>query len=272
MANRSSRDVVWAAMQDGVASTDAEIEAVTGLSHSKASPARVALWEDGLVEGLGKNDEGLLQWQLCPPERRDAAKLAYRDHKEKLLLARMMGQPPGARASIVLELLAINDVNEAVIAQLGRRKHHRRIMARVNEARADRVKASRARKRQIAAMHEEADAGLTFAVVMDRLRDSIDALLHMREQIADEADRHGRGEAGRIQYARWPEARTNVREVLETARVVFGEISVIMEEPMMSCPLCGDRLGSATLELDEGYVDATVVEEEETGDSEFLQA
>jgi hypothetical protein len=271
MAN-SSRDVVWAAMQDGVARTDAEIEAVTGLSHSKASPARVALWEDGLVEGLGKNDAGLLLWQLCPPERRDAAQLAYRDHKEKLLLARLMGQPPGARASIVLELLANDEVNGAVIAQLGRRTHYRRIMARVNDARADRVKASRARKRQIAEMHEEADAGLTFAIVMDRLRDSIDALLHMREQIADEAERQSRGEAGRIQHARWPEARTNVREVLESARLVFGELSALVDEPMTSCPLCGERLGSVTLELDEGYVDATVVEEEETGDGEFVKA
>jgi hypothetical protein len=272
MANSSSRDVVWAAMQDGVARTDAEIEEVTGLSHSKASPARVALWEDGLVEGLGKNEGGLLLWQLCPPERREAAKLAYRDHKEKLLLARLMGQPSGARASIVLELLANNEVNDAVIAQLGRRKHHRRIMARVNDASADRVKESRDRKRQIAEMHEEADAGLTFAVVMDRLRDSIDALLHMREQIADEVDRHGRGEAGRIQSARWPDARTKVRELLESARVVFGEMSLIMEEPMTSCPLCGERLGSASLELDEGYVDATAVEEEETEDGEFVKA
>jgi hypothetical protein len=270
MAN-SSRDVVWAAMQDGVARTDAEIEAVTGLSHSKASPARVALWENGLVEGLGKNDGGLLLWQLCPPERRDAAQLAYRDHKEKLLLARLMGQSPGARASIVLELLANDAVNGAIIAQLGRRKNHRRIMARVNEARTDRVKARRARKRQIAEMHEEADAGLTFAIVMDRLRDSIDALLHMREQIADETNRHDRGEDGQIQHARWPEARTDVREVLESARAVFGEISALMEEPMTSCPLCGERLGSVTLELDEGYLDATAVEEE-TGDGEFVKA
>lgn len=270
MANSSSRDVVWAAMQDGVGRTDAEIEEATALPHSKASPARVALWEDGLVEGLGKNDEGLLLWRLCPPERRDAAKLAYRDHKEKLLLARLMGQPVGARASIVLELLANNEVNDAVIAQLGRRKHYRRIMGRVNEARADRVKASRARKRQIAEMHEEADASLTFLVVVDRLRDSVDALLLMREQIADEADRHRRGESGRIQYSHWPVVRTNVREVLESARVVFGEITGIMEEPMTSCPLCGERLGSATLTLDEGYVDATVVEE--TGDGEFVTA
>jgi hypothetical protein len=271
MANSSSRDAVLAAMQDGVVRTDAAIEEATGLPHSKASPARVALWEDGLVEGLGKNNEGLLQWQLCPPERREAAKLAYRDHKEKLLLARVMGQSPRVRANVVLELLAIKEVNNSVIAQLARRKHYRRIMARVNEARDDRVHASRARKRQIAELHDEADAGLTFLVVVDRLRDSVDALLHMREQIADEGERHEHGEAGKIPYQRWPEVRTNVREVLETARVVFGEISTIMDEPMTSCPLCGERLGSPTLELEEGYVEATVVEEE-AGDGEFVKA
>src|ERR1700733_4282856 len=99
MPNSSSRDAVLAVMQDGTARTDAEIEQVTGLPHSKASPAPGALWGDGLVERLGKNEEGRLRWQLCPPERRDAAKLAYRDHKEKLLLARLTGQSASLRAN-----------------------------------------------------------------------------------------------------------------------------------------------------------------------------
>ncbi len=262
MAASTSRDTVWSAMQDGAPRTDGEIEEVTGLPHSKASPARVALWEDGLIEGLGKNEEGRLVWQLCPAERCDAAKLAYRDHKEKLLLARLTGQSPDARASIVLELLAANDVNEGVIAQLDRRKHYRRILARVNDARTDREQASRARKRQIAELHGEADASLAFLVVVDRLRDSVDALLQMREQIGEEAERRRRGAHGQIQDSRWPEVRINVLEVLESARVVFGEISSIMGEPMTSCPLCGERLGSATLELEESFTEATVVAEE----------
>jgi hypothetical protein len=262
MAN-SSRDIVWAVMQDGVARSDAAIEQATGLSHSKASPARVALWEDGLVERLGKDDHGHWLWQVCPPERCADAKLAYRDHKEKLLLARLMHQSPNVRANIMLELLATSEVNDAVVAQLGRRKHYRRIQGRVRDARADRVAAARDRKRRIAKMHEEADAALTFEVVLDRLRDAVDALLLMREQIADETDRHDQGEPGRIAYARWPEVARNVREVLEVARVVFGEIAVIMDQPMDSCPLCGERLGSVTLELESGYLDGTADEESE---------
>jgi hypothetical protein len=257
-------------MQDGVARSDAGIEEITGLPHSKASPARVALWEDGLVEGAGKDAQGHLLWQLCTPERQEDAKLAYRDHKEKLLLARLLNASPGARAHIVLELLAMSDVNDAVVAQLGRRKYYRRIMARVNEARADRAAASRDRKRQIAELHLQADAGLNFLVVVDRLRDSVDALVHMREQIADEVDRLRRGEDPRINISLWPDVARNVREVLETARVVFGDISAIMDEPMTSCPLCGERLGSVTAELTEGIVDATLVEE--MGDDEFATA
>ncbi len=260
---RSSRDIVWAVMQDGVARSDASLEEATRLSHSKASPARVALWEDGLVERVGKDDEGHWLWQLCPAERREDAKLAYREHKEKLLLARLMHQSPDTCASIVLELLASSEVNDAVVAQLGRRKHYRRIQGRVNEARADRAAAARDRKRRIARMHEEADAALTFEVVLDRLRDSVDALLLMREQIADETARHDRDEAGRINLSRWPEVARNVREVLEVARVVFGEVAVIMDQPIGSCPLCGERLGSITLELEPGYLDGTAEEESE---------
>jgi hypothetical protein len=263
----TSRDIVWAVMQDGVARSDAALEEATGLSHSKASPARVALWEDGLVERVGKDDQGHWLWQMCPPERREDAKLAYRDHKEKLLLARLKHQPSTARASIVLELLASSEVNDAVIAQLGRRKYYRRIQGRVNEARADRAAAARDRKRRIAEMHKEADAALTFEVVLDRLRDSVDALLLMREQIADETARHDRDEPGRIDLSRWPEVARNVREVLEVARVVFGEIAAIMGQPIDSCPLCGERLGSPTLELEPGYLDVTAEEE-----SELVQA
>jgi hypothetical protein len=260
----TSRDIVWTVMQDGVARSDAALEDATGLSHSKASPARVALWEDGLVERVGKDDQGHWLWQMCPPERREDARLAYRDHKEKLLLARLVHQPPTARASIVLELLASSEVNDAVIAQLGRRKHYRRIQGRVNDARADRAAASRERKRRIAKMHEEADAALTFEVVLDRLRDSVDVLLLMREQIAEEISRHERDEPGRIDVSRWPEVGRNVREVLEVARVVFGEIAAIMGQPIDSCPLCGERLGNLTLELEPGYFDVTAEESELT--------
>jgi hypothetical protein len=265
----SSRDVVLAAMMDEVARSDAGIEQITGLSHSKVSGARVALWEEGLVERLGKDPQSHWLWRLCPPERREEAKLAYRDHKEKLLLARLLNKDASARASIVLELLASRDVNAAVIAQLGRRKYFRRIQARVNEARADREADARHRKRQIAQKHEEADTGLTFLLILDRLRDAVDALLLMREQISAETDRYLRGEPGKVNYSRWPEVARNVREVLEVARVVYGEVALIMEEPMNSCPLCGERLGSVTAELDSGYVDGTV---EEVEDDDFATA
>jgi hypothetical protein len=36
-----------------------------------------------------------------------------------------------------------------------------------------------------------------------------------------------------------------------------------MDQPIDSCPLCGERLGSLTLELEPGYVDGTAEEESE---------
>jgi hypothetical protein len=261
MTSNSSRDTVLAAIADGVARSDAEIEAITGLAHSKASPARVALWRDGLVERVGRDERGHWLWQLCPPERQDATKLVYRDHQEKLLLRRLTNKSPRLQANIVLDLLADNKVDNAVIAQLGRRKHHRRIRRRVNNARADRAQESRQRKRQIAEEHEEADAALNFMIIVDRLRDSIDALLNLQEQVEKEVERYRETGVGRIGVSEWPSVRNNILEVLQVARVVFGDITSMMGEPATSCPICGERIGAAGHELDEGYVDAEVVEE-----------
>src|ERR1700729_1862606 len=108
----SSRDTVLRVMSDGIPRTDAEIVAASGLSHNKASGARWALWEVGLVERLPKARGELMRWQFCPPERREEARLAFRDSTERRTRGRLQQKSPGERANIVIDLLSDDSVNE----------------------------------------------------------------------------------------------------------------------------------------------------------------
>jgi hypothetical protein len=250
-------------MQDGVARSDKDIERATNLPHSRASGARVALWEVGLVERLEKDAHGHWRWQLCPLERRAEAMRAYRDHSEDRERSRLSAKSVGERAGIVAFLLADEGVNEAVISHMERTRAWRRAAARANDVRSEKEAERRDRKRQLRqAQKGDGDALLEFMVVRDRLRDLIDALLVMQTQLADDVARDRAGEPLRIPLAHWGSVVRNVHEVLVLAQGLLRGLSAAMGEPLSSCPLCGERLLSVRA-LDEGYVDGEAIEEDE---------
>lgn len=258
MQQESSRNTVLKVMQDGIPRSDAEIEATTGLSHGKASGARVALWEQGFVERLEKDAQGHRRWKLCPPERQAEARQAYRDHVEGRERSRLAAKDVGERASIVAFLLTDDEVNAAVLAHLERSRVWRRAQGRANDVRSEKEAVKRARRREI---NRAEGAHLEFLTALDRLREGIDALLAMRHQLEEARLRSEQGESTRIPPGRWPALAKNVREMLEVAQILFRELAEAMDEPMDSCPLCGERLLRISSELNEGYVDAEVVEE-----------
>jgi DNA-binding transcriptional ArsR family regulator len=262
MKKESSRDAVLRAMKDGTDRTDAEIEEITGLSHSKVSGARSALWEAGLVEPLPKSEKREhTRWRLCPEERQLEARMAFRESTERRTRGRLRQKTVGERANIVVDLLSDDDVNEAVLAQLERSQQWRRARARARDLSRERQAERRARRAELRQAMEEADQPLHFQRNVGHLRDLMDILFVMDRDVEAEQGRRAQEEASAIPARGWLALAKNVREVLEIGQGLFRDLSDLAGEPMESCPLCGERLHAESLMLDEGYIDATVVEE-----------
>lgn len=264
MTEESTRDAVLRVMQDEEVRTDAEIAQLTDLPFNKVSGARSTLWEQGLVERVEKDEShNRLRWRLCPLERQAMAQLAFRDNAEKRTLARLKRGGAGEQANMVIELLSDDETNNAVLAQLERGRTWRRARARANDVKADRAAERRARRSELRRAELEKDAGLDFLTQLNHLREMIDVLFVMRRFIQDEDERNSNGVPQRIAVTNWIALARNVREVLEVAQVLFSEIASLVEEPISSCPLCGERLHSAAIHVGEGYVESDAVEEDE---------
>lgn len=260
----TSRAAVLRVMQDGVERTDAEIQQATGLPQSKASGARATLWEQGLVEPLAKRDKREhKRWRLCPPERQEEARRTFRDNAESRTRGRLNQKTPGERANIVIHLLADEEVNAALLAQLERGKVWRRARARAKDLRNERDAERRARKSELRRAMKEAEANLEFLQSLERLRDLIDLLFVLSRDVETEQKRQLRNEPSRLPPSSLAALAHNVREVLEVGQVLFKDLADVMGQPMESCPLCGERLHDVAAHLDEAYVDADAVEEAE---------
>ncbi len=257
----TTREAVIRLMQDGTARTDAEIAEATGIPHNKASGARSTLWEAGEIEPREDRDpEGRMRWQICPPERREEARRAFRDNTERRTLGRLAQKSVGERANIVVHLLADDKVNDALLAQLDRSKNWRRARGRAKDVRADVDAERRARKSDLRRAMKEAEANVEFLQTRSHLRDLIDVLFVADRDLAAERKRMEQGEPTRIPETGWRDLSRNVREVLEVGQALFRDLADLMEEPMESCPLCGERLHHAAAHLTEGVIDADAVE------------
>jgi hypothetical protein len=258
----SSREAVLRIMQDGLARTDAEIVELTGLPHGKASGARSTLWEQGQVEPLPKQSKREhTRWRLCPSERQAEVRQACRDMAERRTIGRLMGKSPGERANIVVHLLADEEVNEALLAQLERSRVWRRARARSRDIGRDREAERRARRADLRQAMNEADANLHFRQRISQLRDLLDILFVIGRDVEMERAQQNTSEASGVNPDGYRDLARNVREVLEVAQGLFRDLADLMQEPMESCPLCGERLQTSPAQLDEGYIDAVAIEE-----------
>jgi len=249
-------------MEDGVERTDREIAELTGLAAGKASGARNTLWEQGLVEPIPKQHRNEhTRWRLCPPEKQAEVRQAWRDNRERRTLGRLMQKSPGERANIAVHLLADDDVNNALLAQLDRSRAWRRARARSREIRKESHAERKQRRADLRRAMDEADADLRFRQTVSRLRDLQDVLYAVSREAELERSRQLSGSGSRVEVGQWRGVARNVREVLETGQGLFRDLANLAGQPMESCPLCGERLHSAAGKLDEGYIDAEVVEE-----------
>lgn len=262
MTQLSSRDRVFAAMRADVGQSDHELAVTVQLSNSKASGARVALWEAGLVERVGKNDLGHALWQLCPPERCEDARRAYQDEREARERSRLAAKSVGERASIVTFLLGDDAVNTEAMDQTKRSGAARRTRARAKDVRHEKEADRTERKR---AINRERDANgplLDFLLAVDRLREHIGTLFTLRDQLAeDRAREHAEAEPS-IDRFRWLTLAGNLREVIALAHVVLQELAEHVHEPLTNCPSCGARLSAADL-LTEGYIDGEAIADDD---------
>jgi len=264
----SSREAVLRIMRDGKVRTDAQIEEACDLPHNKACGARSALWEAGLVECVEKDEaHDRLRWRLCPPERREQAQRAFRDSTERRTRGRLNQKSPGERANIVIDLLADDDVNDALLAQLDRGRVWRRARARANDLRTERDAERRARRSELRRAQREADTNLEYLTQLNHLREVIDGLFVMWRFVEVEQQRKLDGLPMRIGTSSWMALAKNVREILEVAQVLFRDVAAVTGRPTDSCPLCGERLHSAAAHLGEGYVDADAVDDIEAAET-----
>jgi len=258
----SSREAVLQLMRDGVERTDREIAELTGLVAGKASGARNTLWEQGLVEPVPKQSkEEHTRWRLCPPERQAEERRAWRDNRERRTLGRLMQKSAGEQANIAVHLLADDKVNEALLEQLDRSRAWRRARARSREIERERKAEDKQRRADLRRAMDEADTDLRFRQTVSRLRDLQDVLYALDREVEAERARRLNGSEIRVGVAHWEGVAKNVREVLEAGQGLFRDLADLMGKPMDSCPLCGERLHSPSGNLDEGYIDAVVVEE-----------
>jgi len=258
----SSREAVLRVMQDGVERTDQEIAQLTGLTAGKASGARNTLWEQGLVEPLPKQaNREHTRWRLSPPERQAEVRQAWRDSVERRTLGRLMQKSPGERANIAIHLLADDKVNEALLAQLERSRSWRRAKARSRDVKRDRESERKQLRADMRRAMDEADTDLRFRQMVSRLRDLQDVLYVIGREVESERARQLNKDQARISLKSWGDVSRNVREVLEVGQSLFRGLADLMHDPMESCPLCGERLHNAAAHLDEGYIEAVVVEE-----------
>ena len=107
---------------------------------------------------------------------------------------------------------------------------------------------------------EEADANVEFLQTLSHLRDLQDVIFVISREVEAERTRRVTGETGRIAPSNWPALAKNVREILEAGQGLFSDLADLMEQPMESCPLCGERLHTASANLDEGYIDGEAVD------------
>ncbi|HEY2334956.1 MAG TPA: hypothetical protein VGH58_08120 [Solirubrobacterales bacterium] len=107
---------------------------------------------------------------------------------------------------------------------------------------------------------KDADANVEFLQTLSHLRDLLDVLFVIGREVEAERTRQGRGEPSQIAASNWPALAKNVREILETGQGIFSDLADLMDHPMESCPLCGERLHAASTRLDEGYIEGDVIE------------
>ncbi|MDO8188319.1 hypothetical protein Q5424_10220 [Conexibacter sp. JD483] len=257
----SARNQVLAALQQEPGLTDGDIESVTGLSHSKASHARVGLWRDGLIARAGQDERRRWLWECVTDERRDYARTQHRDAMERRLRDSLDKKPVEQRAAIAFHLLLNDDVDSSMRDLFSRQRHWRRAQAAANNVRREKEADRRARRK---AMRDAADddALLAFLTIRDRIRNLIDALFVLRQQLDDDRARLAEGEPTRISIEHWGDVHRNVHEVLLLTQVIFKELVDTLDLTMDSCPVCGARLVHDVGSIAEGYVEGEIVEEE----------
>lgn len=256
----NSRLAVLEIMVPGVEITDSEL--VAGIPHlhrGKVIPARYALAKKGVVELVGKNEQGVNVWRRTAPDRVEAAKeeaAARRLTHE----ARIGAEKPERQAQVIAALLEDATVNRILRGQNERSAAMRRARARAGEAQAESEAQRRERKRELKQAEKEQAANLEFLKVRDSLRDSVSALIGIQSFLKDELERLEDGVETRIAAERWGAALKNVVEVLLLAGSVWHDASVTSGHHPEHCPLCGSRTARDPQALDEGYLEGEVVE------------
>lgn len=256
----NSRLAVLEVLTSGVEVTDAQMVArLPHLHRGKVIPARIALARKGQVELSGKDEKGHNLWRLTPEYRVEEAKAAAAQRKlsdtEKIKKKKAEDQ-----AQVVAALLEDAEVNRILREQNENAAAMRRARARAEESNRESEADRRERKRKLKQAEREQAANLEFLKVRDILRDSVGGLISIREFLDAELQRIEDGEKMRISAQRWETALVNVMEVLQLAGALWHDATVASGEHPQHCPLCNSRIARDPNTLDEGYLDAEVVE------------
>lgn len=264
---KTTREILLATISEHPGITREDMLARTGLRSGVVDPARIRLWEAGLIEPDGeggwnsalRNRIKRVGWRLVEPERQEEVR--DRAHSRQRRNAKPSAEQ---QARLIVDALQDSTVNRLVRQMTKDGTGARR--AEREAAKALRARAI-SRKRDASEAEREKAADSEFKRMLAHLWDARLAVGAIDSHLIRERARVANGEAQRISSTEWSTALSDVRMIIKSFGEMWQNVRDLGEQDE-PCPACGLRrigeshqIGAFAVDgEDEGIVDAEVVE------------
>jgi hypothetical protein len=269
---KPTRELLLEAIGERPGIKRAEMIAITGLTSGSIDPARIRLWQAGLIEpdsesgwrdALNNRIKDVGWRRVCDPAKLEEVKERATGRKER-------NAEPTAEAQAISIVEALKDpvVNKLVLEMTKDTEGSRRSQKRAAQAlRAQQM----ARKREAAEAAREKAANADFKRNLARLWEARGAVGAIDQHLIEERARVAEGKVRRVTNIDWAMALTDVRTIITSFGAMWQNLRDLggRKEP---CPACGavpddpQRAlgafvieGHAIEEADVAIVDAEVV-------------
>jgi hypothetical protein len=261
--NKSTRDLLLDAVREQPGITRAGMLSFTGLPSGAIDPARLRLWQSGLIEP--SDDQG---WEDALNHRvknvgwcsvDDPGRQA--EVRERAATRTERNAEPSAeeQAIVIVEALKDPTVNRLVLELTKEGTGSRRAQKRAKQAlRAEAAK----RKREAEEAKRDKAANADFKRNLARLWEARGAVGAIDEYLIEERARVARGATRRIADLDWLLALNDVRSIITSFGAMWQNLRDIggKNEP---CPACGTIPAEPTRALGAFVIEGTAIEETE---------
>ncbi|HEY1687815.1 MAG TPA: hypothetical protein VGF95_03020 [Solirubrobacteraceae bacterium] len=236
---KPTRDVLLEAIGGHPGIKRAEMIAITGLTSGAIDPARIRLWQAGLIEpdsesgwkdALNNRVKDVGWRRVCDTEKQAEV-------KERATLRKERNAEPTAEEQAISIVAALKDpvVNKLVLEMTKDTEGSRRSQKRAAQAlRAQQM----ARKREAAEAVREKAANAAFKRNLSRLWEARGAVGAIDQHLIEERARVAEGKARRVADIDWAMALNDVRTIITSFGAMWQNLRDLggRKEP---CPACG---------------------------------